>query len=78
VLTSGLPAPPPSKVYELWLLGKPVAKPSGLLSKPENGQTTPVPASGLVRGYQLGVTVEPAGGTLTPTTTPILIMPLPA
>lgn len=78
VLTSGLPALPPSKVYELWLLGKSVAKPSGLLSKPEKGQTTPVLASGLVRGYQLGVTVEPAGGTLTPTTTPILIMPLPA
>jgi hypothetical protein len=78
VVTSGLPALPPSKVYELWLLGKSVAKPSGLLSKPVKGQTTPVLADGLVPGYELGVTVEPAGGTLTPTTVPILTMPLPA
>ena len=78
VLTSGLPTLPPSKVYELWLLGKSVAKPSGLLSKPVKGQTTPVLADGLVPGYELGVTVEPAGGTPTPTTAPILTMPLPA
>jgi len=31
-----------------------------------------------VPGYKLGLTVEPAGGTLKPTTTPILVMPLAA
>ncbi len=64
VVTSGLPALPASKVYELWLLGPSVAKPSGLLSAPRNGRTDPVVAAGLAAGYKLGITVEPAGGTL--------------
>ena len=75
VVTSGLPALPASKVYELWLLGTSVAKPSGLLSGPQNGQTDPVLADGLVAGYKLGITVEPAGGTLKPTTAPISTCP---
>ncbi|HEX4257521.1 MAG TPA: anti-sigma factor [Streptosporangiaceae bacterium] len=76
VVTSGLPALPAGKVYELWLLGTNVAKPSGLLTTAAHGRTVPVVASGLVKGYKLGVTVEPAGGTLKPTTNPILAMPL--
>ena len=78
VVTSGLPALPASKVYELWLLGPSVAKPSGLLSGPRNGQTEPVVTAGFVAGDKLGITVEPAGGTLKPTTAPIVDMSLPA
>jgi anti-sigma-K factor RskA len=76
VVTSGLPALPADKVYELWLLGPSVAQPSGLLTAAQHGRTVPVVASGYVKGYKLGVTVEPAGGTLKPTTTPIVAMPL--
>lgn len=76
VVTSGLPALPASEVYELWLLGPSVARPSGLLTPARPGTTAPVVASGYVKGYSLGVTVEPAGGTLKPTTTPIVTMPL--
>jgi anti-sigma-K factor RskA len=76
VVTSGLPALPASKVYELWLLGPSAPKPSGLLSGPRNGRTDPVLAAGLVAGDKLGVTVEPAGGTLKPTTAPIVDMSL--
>jgi anti-sigma-K factor RskA len=78
VLTSSLPALPASEVYELWLMGPTAPKPSGLLSQPRNGQTQPVLASGTVNGHNLGITVEPAGGTLKPTTAPILVMPLTA
>jgi anti-sigma-K factor RskA len=78
VVTSGLPALPAGKVYELWLMGgTTVAKPSGLLTASAHGRTVPVVASGYVHGYSLGVTVEPAGGTLKPTTKPILALPLP-
>jgi anti-sigma-K factor RskA len=78
VVTSGLPTLSAGKVYELWLLGPGnVAKPSGLLAAATNGRTVPIVASGYVKGYSLGVTVEPAGGTLKPTTTPIADMPLP-
>jgi anti-sigma-K factor RskA len=40
------------------------------------GLTTPALASGLVSGDELGMTVEPAGGTNQPTTTPILLLSL--
>jgi anti-sigma-K factor RskA len=77
VVTSGLPALPAGKVYEIWLLGgTTVAKPSGLLTAAANGRTAPIVASGYVKGYALGITVEPAGGTLKPTTKPILALPL--
>src|SRR5581483_8976202 len=77
VVTSGLPALSAGKVYELWLLGPDnLAKPSGLLTAGAHGRTVPVVASGYVHGYSLGVTVEPASGTLKPTTKPILAMPL--
>jgi anti-sigma-K factor RskA len=77
VVTSGLPALSAGKVYELWLLGPDnLAKPSGLLTAGAHGRTVPVVASGYVHGYSLGVTVEPAGGTLKPTTKPIVAMPL--
>jgi anti-sigma-K factor RskA len=76
VVSSGLPALPAGKVYELWLLGPSVAQPSGLLTTAEHGRTVPVVASGYAKGYSLGITVEPAGGTLKPTTNPIVNMPL--
>jgi anti-sigma-K factor RskA len=34
-------------------------------------------ATGVVKGDTLGLTVEPAGGSAQPTTTPILALPLP-
>jgi anti-sigma-K factor RskA len=76
VVTSGLPALPAGKVYEVWLLGPSVARPSGLLTTAQRGRTVPVVASGYTKGYSLGITVEPAGGTLKPTTSPIVNMPL--
>ena len=76
VVTSGLPALPAGKVYELWLMSSSSAQPSGLLTAAKHGRTTPVVASGYMKGYKLGITVEPAGGTLKPTTNPILAMPL--
>jgi hypothetical protein len=76
--SAGLPALPASEVYELWLIGPPRIRPAGLLPAPSAGKTAPVLASGLVAGDKVGLTVEPAGGTSMPTTTPILLMALPA
>jgi anti-sigma-K factor RskA len=75
--SSGLPALPSSEVYELWLIGPVQARSAGLLSEASNGKTSPVLASGLQSDDKVGVTVEPAGGTSSPTTTPILAMTLP-
>ena len=76
--TAGLPRLPAAKVYELWLIGPPQVRKAGLLPAPTAGKTSPLLASGLVAGDKVGVTVEPAGGTSKPTTTPILVISLPA
>jgi Anti-sigma-K factor rskA len=71
VSTTGLRALSAGKVYQLWLIGPTSITSAGLL--PAAG---PVLASGLVAGDKLGMTVEPAGGTRQPTTTPVLLLPL--
>jgi len=79
VLTmSGLPPLPAAKVYEVWFMAPGRARPAGLLPSPSAGRTAPLLADGLAAGDRIGVTVEPAGGTSRPTTTPILVMSLPA
>jgi anti-sigma-K factor RskA len=75
--STGLPALPNNKVYELWLLSTGSARSAGLLPEPTDGRTAPVLAAGLTSADKVGVTVEPAGGTSSPTTTPILVMTLP-
>jgi hypothetical protein len=78
ITASGLPRLTGSRVYELWMMGPSGARPSGLLSPPQNGRSGPVLASGRTAGVTLGITIEPAGGTSHPTTSPILTMPLTA
>jgi len=75
--SAGLQALPPSKVYELWFLGK-TARPAGLLPPARAGRTAPVLAAGLAVGDKVGVTVEPAGGSSSPTTTSIVVLTLSA
>jgi len=77
VVTSGLPALPAGKVYQLWLIGKTKIVSAGLLPEATSGRTAPVLASGVVKGDTLGLTVEPAPGSDQPTTKPILALPLP-
>jgi Anti-sigma-K factor rskA len=77
VATSGLPALPAGQVYQLWLIGPVRIVSAGLLPTAQAGVTTPVVATGIVKGDKLGLTVEPAPGTRQPTTVPILALPLP-
>jgi hypothetical protein len=76
VTTSGLPALPAGKVYQLWLIGPKKIVSAGLLPAARSGQTAPVVASGLVAGDKLGLTVEPAPGSKQPTMTPIIALPV--
>jgi len=76
--SSGLRALPPVKVYQLWYLRPGSARPAGLVPSAIAGRTPPVLASGLAAGDKVGVTVEPAGGTSSPTTTPIVVLTLSA
>src|SRR6201989_1947549 len=45
VVTSGLPALPPGRVYQLWLIGKAKTTSAGLLPPAQAGQTPPVLAA---------------------------------
>ena len=76
---AGLPALAHARVYELWLLtpaGGAIA--NGLLPAARGGATAPVISSGPPRGDQVAVTVEPAGGSKQPTSTPIVVLSVPA
>jgi hypothetical protein len=71
----GMPALTGARVYQLWLMAPGRATSAGLLAA---GSARPVLASGLQPGDRIGLTVEPAGGTRQPTTTPIVVMPVRA
>ena len=79
VTTTGLAALPSLKVYQLWVMGPAgttQARSAGLLSR--TGHAGPVLAAALRPGDRLGITVEPTGGTAAPTTSPVVVMALPA
>jgi len=76
ISTAGLPALSGGKVYELWFVAGQTARRAGLLPAPTAGRTAPLLASGVQPGDAVALTVEPAGGTNHPTTTPIVSVPL--
>jgi hypothetical protein len=73
---AGLPAPPASRCYELWLMGTHADRPAVLLPIPSHGMTGPVIARGLRPGDHLGLTVEPTSGSQRPTSAMILVLTL--
>jgi anti-sigma-K factor RskA len=66
-----------SETYELWLMGPRAVRPAGLLRPDAGGRTPPVVAGPLTDADRVGLTVEPAGGSPQPTTTPVLVLNLP-
>jgi Anti-sigma-K factor rskA len=78
VFTShGLPPLPSGKVYQLWLIGKHIRS-GGLLTEGPSESSKPLLAEGLRPGDEVGLTVEPAGGTKQPTMIPFIAIKLPA
>lgn len=74
-LPAALPHVPPTRTYQLWLLGPGTPRSAGLLRPEEPTRPVITQAS---RGINaVGVTVEPAGGSRRPTTQPILVVRLP-
>ena len=73
VSARGMRSLPPAQTYQLWVIGPHGARSAGLLSG--TGRAGPVLASGVEPGDRIGITVEPAGGTSSPTTTPVIAVP---
>jgi anti-sigma-K factor RskA len=74
VTTTDMPTPADAKVYQLWVINGSGARSVGLLPSSSTGVTSPVLAADVQPGDRLGITVEPAGGTAQPTTTPIVLL----
>ncbi|WP_052852848.1 anti-sigma factor [Streptomyces avicenniae] len=73
---SGLAAPPPGKVYQLWFDEDGRMRPAGLLDPAADGET--VLMDGALGGASgMGVTLEPDGGSPQPTSDPLAVMAFP-
>lgn len=73
-VSAGLPTPPAGKSYQLWFDDHGTMRPAGLL--PGDGSTVMQGDRGSARA--VGLTLEPAGGSPQPTTSPLLLLALPA
>ncbi|MGW2156840.1 anti-sigma factor [Nonomuraea sp. NPDC001699] len=75
---AGLGEPPAGRVYQLWQLAPGRITSAGLLASSGSGGTVPVLSAISAGAGQVGVTVEPAGGSRQPTSTPLLLVDMPA
>jgi anti-sigma-K factor RskA len=74
---SSWPATASTKTWQLWVIDASGARSAGLLTRRADGTIVPTYAAGIPAGAaNFGVTVEPAGGSKQPTTTPVLLMTL--
>jgi anti-sigma factor RsiW len=70
VSASGMASLPSSRVYQVWVMSPSGARSAGLI----HGSS--LLASAVRPGDRIGITVEPAGGTARPTTTPVAVLPV--
>lgn len=78
ISVTGLAAPPSGKAYQLWMIGPDGARSGGVVTLDPRGSSGPILAHGIGDTTKVALTVEPAHGSAQPTTTPILLMPMPA
>jgi anti-sigma-K factor RskA len=75
VVMADLPAPPTGRVYQLWLLREGTAPaPAPAMAPGQRAGMAMVSALGAAQ--QIGVTLEPVGGSLTPSMAPIATVPI--
>lgn len=74
IIGSDLPDPPGDRAYQVWVMS-PQPRSAGLLPATAQPHAQLV-AHGVKPGDKLGVTIEPAGGSAQPTSSPIVLMQL--
>ena len=73
VVANGVATLPADKVYELWYINEDGARPAGTFTAEQDEDGTWRVLDGEMQtGDTIGVTVEPAGGSDTPTTDPVV------
>jgi anti-sigma-K factor RskA len=76
-LAFNMPPTPAHKTYQAWAIGAAGDRSLGLLVSTGGNSTAPVVMNTLGGTTKIGVTVEPAGGSKQPTTTPLMLFDLP-
>lgn len=74
LIVDGMTALPADKVYELWYINDKGARPAGTFTVGPDGSMWQVLDGTMVHGDTVGVTVEPHGGSATPSTDPVLMI----
>jgi anti-sigma-K factor RskA len=76
VVIDKLPKLADGKTYQLWYIDKGSnATSAGIFNAASSGTTVSVLSGAMAAGDTLGITVEPSGGSKTPTTAPIVAVP---
>jgi anti-sigma-K factor RskA len=72
LLAEDLPSPPEGETYETWILREDVPEPAGLF-EPDDAGVAAAPIEGSIEGADaVAVTVEPSGGSSSPTSDPLI------
>jgi anti-sigma-K factor RskA len=72
LVADNLPSPPEGETYQAWILREDVPKPAGLFEPNDTGAAA-APLEGSIAGADaVAVTVEPSGGSTSPTTDPLM------
>lgn len=74
LFVDGLDTPPADKTYELWYMRGDSAQSAGILQVGRDGTSWQVLNGTMQGGDSVGVTVEPKGGSTTPSGTPIIVI----
>ncbi|UEL30461.1 anti-sigma factor [Pseudarthrobacter sp. L1SW] len=78
VRMNGVPAPPAGKVYQMWLIPKDGSAPVSQGLMDEEALSKPAVVEGISSAAALGITVEPVGGSKSPTLPTVAAAPLGA
>lgn len=78
VKMNGVPAPPAGKVYQMWLIPKDGSAPVSQGLMDAEALSKPAVVKGIGSAASLGITVEPAGGSASPTLPTVAAAPLDA
>lgn len=78
VKMNGVPAPPAGKVYQMWLIPKDGSAPVSQGLMDAEALSKPAVVKGIGSAAALGITVEPEGGSASPTLPTVAAAPLDA
>lgn len=78
VKMNGVPAPPAGKVYQMWLIPKDGSAPVSQGLMDAEALSKPAVVKGIGSAAALGITVEPVGGSASPTLPTVAAAPLGA